>query len=225
MHRRCSHALGQRVQIVQQSLVLLGQPLVDVLQIVGHIQLLHFALALQLVQLARSDQELLLERLLVDLQVGHHAQQRLEQRPIDGVAVALLLDQMQQALDGALLHRHVDGNVIAEQIQAHVPDRVDGRILQHVRAVQVEEDAADHDHLLAVRQPAVVHALQIDQLVHDLAEEQLDVLLDVLLGERGQFRVQLRVHLVAAHVLHRLVQLLQRVDDRRGRLDGDDGRL
>lgn len=55
-----------------------------------------------------------------------------------------------------------------KQSLVYLPNRVYARILQDVGPVEVEEDAAYHDHLSAVRSPAVVHALEEHLPVHAL---------------------------------------------------------
>jgi len=65
------------------------------------------------------------------------------------------------------------------------------------------------------------------QFVHAAACEllELNIALYVLLSQLLQFRVQLRIHLVAAHVHHRLVELFQRIFYGLRELDGDNGLL
>ena len=65
------------------------------------------------------------------------------------------------------------------------------RILQDISPVEVEEDTADHDHLAAVRAPAVVHPLEEHLPVHALGEELLDVGLHMGLHQVCEVYVQL----------------------------------
>lgn len=60
-----------------------------------------------------------------------------------------------------------------------LPYRMYARVLQHVCAVKVQEDAPDHDHLAAVRAPAVVYPLEEHLPVHALHQELLYVGLHV----------------------------------------------
>lgn len=43
------------------------------------------------------------------------------------------------------------------------------------------------------------------------------------LGESGEIHIEMRVHLVTAHVLHRLIELLETVNNRRRCLNRNDG--
>ena len=82
----------------------------------------------------------------------------------------------------------IDVGVLPENIEPHVPETENGGILEHVGSVQVEEYGSDHDHLVAVGTPALVHLLHEDQLVQALAEERLDGSADMtvdLIAEGG----------------------------------------
>lgn len=111
--------------------------------------------------------------------------------------------------------------MIPEQLQAHVPDTVDGWILQNISTIQVQENAANHNHLLAMRLPALVHLFEVEKLVDALGKARLDVGFYVRFNEGRQVDVELRVHFVVTHVFHGLVELLQTIDDRFGQLDGN----
>ena len=78
-----------------------------------------------------------------------------------------------------------------ERVQAQVPDGHDGGVLKDVGAIEKEENAASHDHLLAVRHPAFVHLLHEDQLVQALAQELFKRLLHMVLNQLLETRVNL----------------------------------
>ena len=56
-----------------------------------------------------GDKKLFLKGFLVDLKVGEHAQEGLEKRPINDVAVSLLLNQHQDSVHRAGLHELCKG--------------------------------------------------------------------------------------------------------------------
>jgi hypothetical protein len=88
--------------------------------------------------------------------------------------------------------------------------RRDGR-LHDVRAVQEEEDRAQREHLLAVVRPAAVHQREEGEAVRRLPDQRLQPRLDVPLALALQALVQAGAHVLQAEVLHRSVQLLERL--------------
>lgn len=63
-----------------------------------------------------------------------------------------------------------------------LPYGIYGRVLKHVSSVQVKENASDHDHLLAMRFPAMIHSFKTQLFIHVFLEKFFDIFLDVLFG-------------------------------------------
>lgn len=168
-----------RLQVLHHRLLRLQQPLLHVPQEAHHVQRLHAPLPLRGEVPARVVQERPQEGGLVQPQGRQHPHQGAEEGDVDALPVALPLNQVQQPADDARLHAHAEGGpadlqllrllllalalalrrqLLPEEREPHLPDGLQPGRLQHVAPVEVEEDAADGQHVLAVVLPHVVHA-------------------------------------------------------------------
>ena len=130
------------MQVLHEALLLLLQPRAHVLQVARHVARLQLRRRLGLVVRRRRREELRLElrRALragrttaaaaaaadvvlhaVHAEVVQHAQQRVQERARDLVAVALALDEREQALHGLARHLGARVQVAAEDLQPHLP--------------------------------------------------------------------------------------------------------
>ena len=205
----------RRLQIVLHARLLRRQPAVDVAEVRRHVGGGEPRLRLGGVVPRRRVDKPPLELGGVEAEVVVHPQQRVEEAALDLVAVPLLLDQQEQPRHRLRHHLGPALEVGAEELEPHVPKRLLRRRLHHVRAVEVEEDGADRQHLLAVVAPAPVdereERLRVGRLVlHQRGEPRVDVRLALAL----QPLVRARRHAVEAEVLHRAVQLLEAVPHR-----------
>jgi len=144
----------------------------------------------------------------IHAEVVQHAQQRVQQRAGDLVAVTLALDQREQAVHRLARHLCARVQVGTEDLQSHLPERLLADRLHDVGAVEVEEDGAQRVHLLAVVVPRAVHQVEERQRVGRLPEQPVQPLLNVVLALRLQPVVNGARHAVEAHVLHGAIELL-----------------
>ena len=197
------------VQVVRLAARLLAEALLHVLQIVGHVEHVQQLLALARVQLLARPDERELERRLIELHFVQHGQEALDEAPIDPFARALALNQRQHAVDAARLHDAIGGHVALVELEAHVPYGHDERVVEHVAAVECQEDLTYHGHVRRVVEPVGVEQLEVlDRIVH--GRDQLrQIAHNVLLAHLLQRRVQVAREALGAQVLHVLVEDLE----------------
>mmetsp|Transcript_16384 Transcript_16384/g.52094 ORF Transcript_16384/g.52094 Transcript_16384/m.52094 type:complete len:500 (+) Transcript_16384:734-2233(+) len=196
------------VQVEHHPVLLLLQPALSVAEEVRRVALLHLPGALRLVKLARGTQEGPLEGGAVQTQRGEHADEGLEQAAVHHLAAALPLDQRQQARHQLGVHLRQALQRLPKQRETHVPQRLDRRGLNHVGAVQVEEDGAQGGHLGAEAIPHVLDHPQEGRVLRGLALQSREHSAHMRCALGLQPREQTGRHLVDAEVLHRAVQLL-----------------
>lgn len=91
--------------------------------------------------------------------------------------------------------------------------------LHHVGAIEVEEDGAQRQHLVAVIGPARVHERQEGLGVRGLPEQRVQTALNVPFAFTPQSIVDRRRKVLHAHILDGAVQLLQAGGDGLLRVD------
>lgn len=99
----------------------------------------------------------------VHAQEARHALDRRERAAIDGLARAVEADALDEGAHDALEHDAAarGEELLAEEGQAHVPERERAGRRAHEGRVQVEEDGAEEGHLRAVVRPRLLDQVEV----------------------------------------------------------------
>mmetsp|Transcript_20717 Transcript_20717/g.39380 ORF Transcript_20717/g.39380 Transcript_20717/m.39380 type:complete len:236 (+) Transcript_20717:1707-2414(+) len=178
-------------------------------QVVRHVSVLQEPHSLRRVEAGGLLQERLFENLWIHLQRREHAQQVLAQRTVHRLPEPFLLQQHEEPLHALLDNLRALLQVSAEELQTQIPQRPHAGGLDNKGAVQVQEDAANHQHLTAMVLPTGVHEAEENHGVRGSSVQTLEAQRDVLVAHLLELGVQVVSFFMNAKVLNSPVEFLE----------------